>query len=328
MIKCSKKITELVDENTNYSVNYEYDALGNVIKQIDPQGSVTLFEYDAFSRLKRAVDALGAVTKMSYDGRGNLLSVTDPNGGTTRYEYDLNDNLVKLTRPSGTVTQYEYDANDNVVKVVDSLGREKRYEYDALGRLIKVIFPDKTVSFSYDAVGNLISYSDGTSSGTYTYDALGRQLTETVNYGTFSLSYSYEYYANGLKKSFTGPDGVKIGYVYDENNRLSAVEIPEVGRVTVNSYSWNSPAKITLPGGSQINLIYDPLMRLKSKTVKSPNQSVIMSSGYEYSPVDNILRKITEHGEYSYEYDILSRLIRAKSPVLPEENYIYDLLGV
>ncbi len=47
-----KTITELVDENTNYSVNYEYDALGNVIKQIDPQGSVTLFEYDAFSRLK------------------------------------------------------------------------------------------------------------------------------------------------------------------------------------------------------------------------------------------------------------------------------------
>ncbi|HIE02777.1 MAG: hypothetical protein VSS75_018585 [Candidatus Parabeggiatoa sp.] len=39
-------------------------------------------------------------------------------------------------------------------------------------------------------------------------------MSKTVDYGPFSLSYAYEYYANGLKKSFTDPSGVKIIYSY------------------------------------------------------------------------------------------------------------------
>ena len=75
--------------------------------------------------------------------------------------------------------------------------------------------------------------------------------------------------------------------MYDENNRLSAVEIPDVGRVTVNSYKWNRPAKVTFPGGSQIDLSYEPLMRLKSKVVKDATQNILMNYGYEYSPNSN-----------------------------------------
>jgi len=51
-----------------------------------------------------------------------------------------------------------------------------------------------------------------------------------------------------------------VAYEYDGNNRLIAVDIPSVGRVTVNSYRWNRPDKVTLPGGSQINFSYDALM--------------------------------------------------------------------
>ncbi|TGO02082.1 hypothetical protein PN36_31080, partial [Candidatus Thiomargarita nelsonii] len=84
-----------------------------------------------------------------------------------------------------------------------------------------------------------MSYSDGSTSGTYTYDALEQKLSETVDYGAFSLSQGYSYFANGLKKSFTGADGVQISYVYNENNRLVSVEIPDAGLVTVNGFEWN-----------------------------------------------------------------------------------------
>jgi len=178
-----------------------------------------------------------------------------------------------------------------------------------------------------DVVGNLISYDDGTTSASYTYDALGQKLTETVDYGPFTVSHSYEYYANGLKKSFTGPDNVKITYSYDENNRLSAIDIPNAGRITYNTYHWNHPAKITLPGGSQIDLTYDPLMRLLSKTVKDPSQQFLMDYEYEYSPTNNITKKTTEQGEHAYQYDELSRLTQATHPVLEDEHYTYDLLS-
>jgi len=118
-----------------------------------------------------------------------------------------------------------------------------------------------------------------------------------------------------------------VAYEYDGNNRLSAIDIPSVGRVTVNSYRWNRPDKVTLPGGSQINLSYDALMRLKSKVVKDATQNILMNYGYEYSPSSNITKKSTENGDYDYAYDELYRLISATNPVLSEESFVYDLLG-
>jgi len=81
--------------------------------------------------------------------------------------------------------------------------------------------PVKTVNFTYDNLGNIKTYDDGTTSATYTYDDLQRKIEESVGYGTFTKSYNYTYYANGVKKSFTGPDGEIISYTYDENNRLT-----------------------------------------------------------------------------------------------------------
>lgn len=61
-------------------------------------------------------------------------------------------------------------------------------------------------------------YDDGTTNATYTYDALNRKLSESVDYGSFSLAHSYTYFANGQKISFTGPDQITYDYSYDNNN--------------------------------------------------------------------------------------------------------------
>jgi RHS repeat-associated protein len=329
------RTTDVLDSNSRYSVNYTYDAANNVVSEIDQQGNTTAFEYDALNRLVKITDAANNVTELSYDNRNNVIAVKDANNSITRYEYDKNDNLLKLIRPMGEITQYEYDAADNHTVLLDAKGQKIVYQYDALNRLTQANYyaanahntPVKTVTFTYDVTDNLLSYDDGTTSATYTYDALQRKLSESVNYGSFSLSYAYEYEANGLKKSFTGPDEVKIVYEYDSNNRFSAIEIPNVGRVTYNTYQWNSPTKITLPGGSQVDFSYDPLMRLKSKTSKYPEKQVITNDEYEHSPTDNITKKTTEHGEYTYQYDDVYRLTDATHPVLEDESYTYDSLG-
>jgi len=329
------RTTNILDEDTNYSLSYEYDAAGNILSQTDQEGKTTSFEYDALERLVKVIDAKGGITQLKYDARDNIIAIHDPKGGITRYQYDKNDNVVKQVRPEGQTTEYEYDATGNQTARFDALGQKIAYQYDALSRLTQVDYyttdnhqtPVKTVHLTYDVIGNLISYNDGTTSATYTYNPLGQKLTETVNYGPFTLSHSYEYYANGLKKSFTGPDNVKITYSYDENNRLSAIDIPNAGRITYNTYHWNHPAKITLPGGSQIDLAYDPLMRLLSKTVKDPGQQSLMDYEYEYSPANNITKKTTGQGEHAYEYDELYRLTQATNPLLEDEHYTYDLLS-
>ena len=113
------------------------------------------------------------------------------------------------------------------------------------------------MSSAYDKMGSLLSYDDGTTSAIYKYDDMQRKTGELVDYGLFAFNISYTYYDNGLKKTFTGPDGVTISYSHDENNRLAGITIPGQGQVTYfyDKEHWNSPAGKCWPGGSNEGLI-------------------------------------------------------------------------
>jgi YD repeat-containing protein len=276
--------TDILDDATQHSTVYTYDAAGNVLTRTDAEGNVTTYTYDALNRLVKVTDALGGVSEWGFDDRGNCVSVKDPSGGLTRYAYNRNNQLVKMTLPMGEETSYQYDAVGNRTAVHQANGGKIVYEYDAVNRLTKIFHftaddpasPAKTVEFAYDALGRMLSYSDGSTSAAYTYDDLGRKTSESVDCGPFTLSYSYAYAANGAKKSFTDPDGVTYGYTYDANNRLSGVTVLGQEQITTNAYQWNSPTRITFPGGSTTDYGYDPLMQLRSITLQDPGQNTVM----------------------------------------------------
>ena len=176
-------------------------------------------------------------------------------------------------------------------------------------------------------MGKLTGYDDGTTSAVYTYDTLYRKTAETINYGAFSLENGYTYYANGLKKTYTGPDAIPYGYLYDANNQLAAVQIPNAGYITVSGYNWNLPASMMLPGGTTKQFTYDPMMRTTGIDVADPGQNEVLNYAYTHDRMDNIVTKDTEHGNYSYTYDDLYRLTDADNPVQSDEAFTYDNVG-
>jgi RHS repeat-associated protein len=180
---------------------------------------------------------------------------------------------------------------------------------------------------SYDADGNLAGYSDGITSAEYDYDDMGRKTWERVNYGPFTKEFSYSYYGNGLKQTFTAPDSTIYTYLYGLNNELQEVQIPGLGSITIPNYTWNRPATIDYPGGTQRTYTYDALMRLQSLSVTDPSSNPLLNYQYSYDEVGNILTKTTEHGNYSYGYDAVSRLLSADNPILTDESYTYDDVG-
>jgi RHS repeat-associated protein len=329
------RVTNVLDADTEYSVESAYDSAGNLIAATDEEDRTTGYVYDALDRLIEAQDPAGGVTRYAYDDRDNLIAVTDPNGGITRFEYDRNDRLTAEILPLGQTTSYEYDAAGNRAAVIDAKGQRIEYEYSPAGHLSGERHfsaddhqnPAKVVQYSYDALGRMTGYDDGTTSATYSYDDLGRETGVTIDYGPFALSHAYSYYANGLKESFTGPDGETYRYFYDEANRLSAIELPAGQRITYTGYRWNSPLGVVRPGGTTTAWDYDALQRLISIEGSDPVGNSIMSYQYSYSAAGNILTKQTEPGEYQYSYDLLDRLTDATSPVLDDEHYTYDLLG-
>ena len=84
---------------------------------------------------------------------------------------------------------------------------------------------------------------------------------------------------------------------------------------------------MTLPGGSTKEYTYDPLIRTQSITSKDPGQNPLMNYAYNYDRMDNIVSKVTEHGEYAYGYDDLYRLTGADNPTLADESFTYDAVG-
>ncbi|MBI9074589.1 MAG: RHS domain-containing protein [Desulfatibacillum sp.] len=185
----------------------------------------------------------------------------------------------------------------------------------------------KTVSFTYDSQGNLLTYDDGVTTGTYAYDDLYRKTGATVDYGLFAKDFSYTYYKNGLKETYTGPDEAAYTYTYDDANQWVSVDIPGQGSITNNVFNWTRPTSTTYPGGAVRNYSYDALMQMKSIEASDPAQKTIMEYHYGRDLEGNITAKGTEHGAYSYAYDDLYQLTSVDNPAIADEGYTYDDVG-
>lgn len=312
----------------------EYDSVGNQVAFIDAKQRRTKVTYDSLNRIVRSIDPLNGETLYAYDNRDNLLSVIDPESNTTAFLYDRTNRKTREMSSLDELLQYGYDPNGNLATFIDAKSQLTSYSYDDSSRTSVISYfttisaetADKMVTLGYDNANNLTSYNDGTTSAIYSHNALNQKLSETVDYGAFTKSYSYTYAANGLKKSFTGPDGIAIQYGYDQNNLLNSLQLPS-GALTVNSFNWLVPSKITLPGGSTQEYDYDPFLRPVGIVAKDPATNAVMDYAYSYDDVGNIATKQTEHGLYVYGYDGLDRLTQADTPTLPDETFTYDAVG-
>ncbi len=326
---------DVLSDGSRLVSRFVYDSAGNRTEVVDAAGKATRYVYDTLNRLVETVDAADGLTRYSYDDRHNMLSLTDPMNNTHRFRYDKLDRQIQKIRPLGETFSFIYDGAGNLSERRDAKQQKSTYTYDAAGRLTGIAYVDsldattaaQTTSFGYDAAGNLISFSDGGVSGTYGYDFANRKLSETVNYGSFSTSIAYSYFANGAKKSFTGPDGTVTQYSFDQANRLAAMTVAGLGTISTNSFRWNSPTKQTLPGGATREFGYDDLMQLTSIALSDKDGHSLLARDYVHDSVGNITRQSTEHGEYEYGYDDLDRLISADNPRLEDESYSYDAVG-
>lgn len=92
-----------------------YNANGQVLTQVDPNGVTTTFVYDS---------------------RGRLTSRTT-NSKTTGYEYDAVGQMTKVTLPDGNWVSYVYDNAHRLTQIQDKAGNQIVYTLDAMSRRTK-----------------------------------------------------------------------------------------------------------------------------------------------------------------------------------------------
>jgi RHS repeat-associated protein len=204
-------------------VSRNYDADLRVISREVNGGPPVDVEYDLDGLLTRT-----GLLIVNRDSRG-LIADTRLANLTTKREYNVFGEVTAFHAKTGKDVlsfQYERDPVGRITTLNEATGEETAtfvYGYDLAGRLIDVARDGVEVAhYVYDSSGNRVAFRSqaGTLSGTY--DAQDR----LVQYGNVVYSYSPD--GECISKTVNGET---TGYDYDAFGNLTAVNLPEGTRI-------------------------------------------------------------------------------------------------
>jgi RHS repeat-associated protein len=174
----------------NLTTTYEYDAVGNVVRMVDPRGNDTLFHVNPLDQVTRIESPAAAVVGGStiryqrdffFDANDNLARVEVENRDetvaflpnthfTTSYDYEILNRVVRITQEvtptNNLVTEFAYDANRNrtLVRLPEAVNGHQpdnvvQSDYDERSLLFQITrAPDtkesSTDRFDYDGNAN------------------------------------------------------------------------------------------------------------------------------------------------------------------------------
>ena len=226
-----------------WATSYSYDAVGQLIKLTNPDGSFLSFAYDAAHRLTDITDAPGAhlhytldaagnrikeetfdaanasvrVHNRAYDGLNRLSQDIGAQNQTTNYYYDYNDNLSRITDPNYNSTYRYFDTMNRLGQTYDAGGGSTTFTYDPKGRLASVrdarYLTTSYVNNGLDLPQTITSPDSGVT--TKTFDPAGNVLTSTDARGATT---SYQYDALNRVVRQTLANGNIIAFQYDQGN--------------------------------------------------------------------------------------------------------------
>jgi len=339
-----------------------YNAHGQPLTIVDPNGLTTTLTYDERQRLKSR-NVGGEITSYDYDGVGQLRKVTLPDASFLSYTYDdahrlkgVNDNLgnsiaytldamgnrkkEEVFDPVNTLAQTRSRVFNNLNQLFQEIGAQNQttqYGYDNQGNITSIDGPlagtvDVTVN-AYDALNRLIRVTDPNQGQTqYAYDGLD-QLTSVTDPRTLATTYNRDGLAN--LNSQQSPDTGTTVNTYDAAGNLFT-QTDAKGQVTTYVYdALNRAASITFQDGSKQTYAYDQgangIGRLNSITETNPQNQVTSLLAYAYEGHGRVASETrTINGVAyvtGYSYDGSGRLSGMTYPSGRTITYAFDALG-
>ena len=330
-------VSRVVEPSAWAITRLEYDAASQIIKRINPDGTVEKITYDVCGRVT-GVEAGARVASYEYDLCGRLIGVRDSSFGQRRFKYDAAGQIIQAADGLGFRTRFSYTATGQVCRVVDAAGQVTDYEYDALDRLVRVIkaagTDDESVQeYAYDAAGRLIRAHDGVREYTHTYDyAAGGRLSHTCVDGVKAAEFGVEDQgrtvwvrdyasAQALDAGASEDAFVQHRFVYDARGLLT--ERSRSGVMTDTAGASSGAADVdaqvqalntfTNTGAYTLTLGYDA-DGYRTRMVTPYGETAIAHDGagrvVSMSRADQDAHRESPAAQYSY--DAMGRLIRAQ----------------
>jgi RHS repeat-associated protein len=236
--------------------SYEYDLVGNLIAETEPNGTltpanpddfVTRYGYDPIYQLTSVTNAAGDKLSYSYDSVGNVVEAVDPRKNasadpddvTTTSSYDLNHRVTSVTDAAGHTSSTSYDLDGLVVETTDKQGATTLVDYDPRGLLAEVRVPHedtgggieyRTTRYEYDQAGNRTKVI--TPRGVQTTNTADDFVHQSVYDGLNRVIEQIHPY-DPADPVFNTPD--KTVYAYDTVGNLTSVSAPPSDGQTVRN---------------------------------------------------------------------------------------------
>jgi RHS repeat-associated protein len=355
-------LTKKTGNCCGYNMTFEFDDVGNIIKQTDANANTTLFTYDNKGNVLSTTDALGQKMFYTYSNTYyDVLTSTDAMGNTSTMTYDSRGNLIQMLEPTGLTTNITYNALGDVLSITDPRGNTTTFTYDTYGNLLTANAPlGIVISFVNDARGNVLSSTDPRGfTNSATYDLLDRLLTTTDPYGhTNQLTYdaednlitsknengqinSFAYDASNRLVKITNALGNKNYFTYDAmDNLIKAVDAlgntsllyyDNLNRLTsikdavgdITSFSYDGNGNMTNSLTAMGRSITNTFDKL-DRLIKSEDNNGILGT-MEYDKNGNVIKTTNATGAITtYSYDVLDRLKKITDPLGNSSSYIYD----
>jgi RHS repeat-associated protein len=351
------------------------DGQGRVTRTQSAGLEPTAYAYDAHGRLASITQGTGGsarVTQFTYNSAGYLASIVDPLNRTVQFAYDAAGRVTQQVLPGNRTIAYAYDPNGNVTSLAPP-GRpghaftytptdlEATYDPPDIGlpldvtantynldrQVTRISLPTgQNLDFAYDATTGKLSgltFSRGTTG--YGYSATTGQLTSIVAPGGVSLAFGYDG-SLLLQESWTGPAAGSVGRTYDNDFRITGLNVNGTGTV---AYQYDADSLLTQAGA--LTLTRDPQNGLLTGTTLGsvadswsyngfgePSAYAATYGGnavYGVQFTRDALGRITGKSEtiggvtvdYGYDYDVAGRLSTVRKNGSTTATYTYDVNG-
>ncbi len=357
----SGKVSKIIDSDGNVTSN-EYNSIGKLVCETDPQGRQTRYDYDNFGNLIKitypdsttelftydkegrnitATDRLSRTVKMDYDKVGNLICKTYADGSQETYSYDKNYNLISETGINGAQTSYEYDKTGKNTAVIDALGHRTEFVYNANSQISQIKDAKGHVTkYEYDLSGNRVKtiYPDQTTTENE-YDARNRQTSSTDQYGNKT---SYTYDSGDRLTQVCDALGNSTSYTYDEVGNLVSVTDANNNTTHYTYDTYGRAIKVTNALGQTQSKTYDVCGNILTfvdfggnQTTYTYNTNYQIASEttadgtvyYSYTNDGKLSQVRDNSGTVSYQYDKTDGLSRVTYPNGKYIDYKYDAAG-
>lgn len=267
--------------------HFTHDVWGRVLTSKVSSGStdysLTQFSYDTLGRVKCKAVRMDPAAYSSLPASACDLGSEGDWGPDriTRYSYNKQDSVLKEERAVGTTieqvyVEFAYNKFNKREKVTDANGNVAEMSYDEYGRMTHWYFPDPS--------GSGVSASD--------YE-------------------QYGYDNNGNRTSFRTRSGKEILYEYDNLNRVTKKDIPDITSLDVY-YGYDlrglqTSARFGSTTGAGVTRLYDGFGRLSKETNSSSGSSRALESQYDEHG-NRVRLTFPDSNYFTYHYDNLDRL--------------------